>query len=245
MKTMLIRSALATILLAPALAVAACQGVTDGSLETYRGDINGKYRIQMTLAWKGDAVEGAYFYFSQLKDIGLRGGMGERDSIALEEHDAAGKVVATFAGTLGDNCGVIKGSWQKAGSADKLPFSLRLSASHSGRLNHQYGHAGAAGKEIAHANAHTFWAGVKNGDKQAVASVIDYPLRAQIKGKQTQLRNAKEFIANYDAIFTPAFRLAVVESEPDAMSSSWRGIMLGERGEVWLDVDGKIKALNN
>ncbi len=29
------------------------------------------------------------------------------------------------------------------------------------------------------------------------------------------------------------------------MSASWRGIMLGERGEVWLDDMGKVKALNN
>jgi hypothetical protein len=244
MKTMLIRCALATILLAPALAFAACTSVNASRLEDYLGDINGKYKIKMTLVYDGAAVKGEYFYVSQLKDIALRGSMGEND-ITLDELDAAGKVVATFRGTLIEECDKIKGTWQKTGSAEKLPFSLKMNSSHSGRLEHRYGIAGDGTDEIVHANAYKFWLGVKNGDKKAVASVINYPLRAQVAGKSKTLRNAKEFIASYDAIFSPAFRQTIADSIPHNMMAGTGGIMLGERGEVWLNDMGKVSSMNN
>ena len=96
-----------------------------------------------------------------------------------------------------------------------------------------------------HANASTFWQAVKVGDKKAVAATIDYPVRAQIKGKKRHFPNAKAFLASYDAIFTPAFRQAVVNSVPHNMSAYSQGIMLGDTGEVWLNHVGKVKAINN
>lgn len=245
MKTALVSYTLFSALTLQALGASACTSITDGRLENYTGDINGKYKISMTLVFGADAVNGEYFYHSQMKDIALKGAISSGGVIALDELDASGKIVARFNGSVLDDCNTIKGNWQKLGSAEPIPFNVKLSGSHSGRVNHRYGRAGADNDDIVHANARKFWHGVKNGDKKAVASVIAYPVRAQVAGKSRQFRSAKEFIANYDAIFTPSFRQAVINSVPHNMSSSWRGIMLGEAGEVWLNEVGQVKALNN
>lgn len=245
MKTALVSFTLLSVLTLSALGATACTSRTDGRLENYTGDINGMYKISMTLVFGADAVNGEYFYHAHMKDIALKGSIASGDVIALDEHDAAGKVVARFNGSMLGDCSTIKGDWQKAGAADKLPFSLKLTGSHSGRITRRYATAGAEDDELVHANARTFWLGVKHGDKKAVASMMAYPARAQIAGKKRQFHNAKEFIASYDAIFTPGYRQAVLNSVPHNMSSSWRGIMLGEAGEVWLNDVGKVKALNN
>ena len=237
-------------LLSPALAMASCKDAGDShAMHEYAGDIGGKYKIQLTLVFKGDAVQGEYFYLSQLKDIPLRAvaGNGHRDrnSLVLEERNADGEVAATFTGALSADCVQFDGAWQKTGSADKLPYSLKQIDGSGGELGHRYFTAGAESDKVVHATAYKFWLGVKNGDKKAVTAVLAYPVRAQIAGKKTTFRNASQFSASYDAIFTPAYRKAIVDSVPHNMGSSWRGIMLGEKGEVWLNHLGQPFALNN
>jgi hypothetical protein len=188
---------------------------------------------------------GEYFYHSQLKDIALKGMVRADETIVLDELDTGGKIVASFRGALTEDCANIKGTWQKAGATEKLPFSVRMQSSHSGRLDHRYGIAGYGNDEIVHANAYKFWLSVKNGDRKAVASMMDYPVRAQVGGKSRTFRNAKAFMASYDAIFTPSFRQAVVSSVPHNMSADTGGIMLGKTGEVWLNHMGKVKSFNN
>ena len=240
----ILRLLLCTMFALPLLASAQCPSSNGDEAQDYVGNINGKYNIQMSLVFNGDAVKGEYFYVSQLRDIALRGAT-KNDAVSLDELDASGKVVATFAGKLNAQCDKIEGTWQKAGSADKLPFRLTHNGSSSGTLDRRYSLISDASDEIIHANAYKFWLGVKKGDKPAVASAVDYPVRAQIAGKPRQIRSAKEFIKNYDAIFTPVFRQAVLASVPKNMNVSWRGIMLGEHGEVWLNDVGKVKSLNN
>jgi hypothetical protein len=242
----LIRTAFLITLLAPALAMASCTDAGDSqSLNEYAGDIGGTYKIQLTLAFKGVAVEGEYFYLSQMKGIPLRAKSGDKSNLVLEERSANGEVTATFTGALSADCEKFDGTWQKTGSASKLPYSLKHTESNSGSLGHRYFTAGSDSDDVVHANAYKFWLGVKNGDKKAVTSVLAYPVRAQVAGKKTNFRNASQFTASYDAIFTPAYRQAVIDSVPRNMGSSSQGIMLGERGEVWLNHLGKPFALNN
>ncbi|MEC5160313.1 MULTISPECIES: hypothetical protein [unclassified Janthinobacterium] len=242
----LIRTVFLTTLLSPVLAVASCEDIGGSpSLQDYAGDIGGKYKIQLTLAFKGDSVSGEYFYLSQLKGIPLRAVSGDRNKLVLEERGANGEVTASFTGALSADCGKFDGTWQKTGSSSKLPYSLKHTESNSGSLGHRYYTAGAESDDIVHANAYKFWLGVKNGDKKAVTSVLAYPVRAQIAGKKTTFRNANEFSAKYDAVFSPAYRQAVIDAVPRNMGSSWRGVMLGEQGEVWLNHLGKPFALNN
>lgn len=243
----LIRTTFLIALLSPIPAMASCNDVADSHpLHEYAGDIGGKYKIQLTLVFKGGSVEGEYFYLSQLKDIPLRGAVShDKNSLVLEERTANGEVAATFTGALSADCGQFEGSWQKTGSTDKLPYKLKHIESNGGELGHRYFTAGAESDAVVHANAYKFWLGVKNGDKKAVTSVLAYPVRAQIAGKKTNFRNASQFSASYDAIFTPAYRKAIIDSVPHNMGSSWRGIMLGEKGEVWLNHLGQPFALNN
>ncbi len=241
----MLRTALLATLFTPLLSAAACDPGSHGRLEDYTGDIAGKYKIQMTLVFEDNGVKGQYFYHAHMKDIALRGASGENGSITIDELDATGKVVAGFSGKMPDDCSRFDGTWKKVGASRALPVQLRHSGSVSGKLGQRYGVAGDGSNEIVHANAYKFWLGVKNGDKKAVAASMAYPVRAQVGGQKRQFRNAKEFIASYDAIFSPEYRQAVLNSVPRNMSASWRGIMLGERGEVWLDDMGKVKALNN
>lgn len=243
MKTKFIRDVILGALLAPALAVAACKNASPSRLNDYLGDIGGKYPIQMTLVFDADKVAGEYFYNAHLKDIPLRGTFGPKDSIVLEELNAAGDTVATFRGTLVGDCEKLSGAWQKTGATEKLPFSLRMSGSHRGELDDRYEVAGGT-EDTVHGNAYKFWLGVKNGDKKAVASVIAYPGDVRISGKKKRFRNAREFLAVYDAIFTAEYRQAIIKTVPHNMSADSNGIMLG-RGEVWFDGRGKVISLNN
>ena len=243
---MIFRRALAfTLLCGPAAAMAACMDSDQNRLWNYQGQIAGKYDIGLTLVFKGEDVQGEYFYASQRKDIALRGRTVGKDELALEELDAAGGVTARFHGTLSNDCNQFHGTWQKAGGAQPLAFTASLSDGSSGTLDRRYAVAGAESDDLVHANATRFWLGVKNGNKKEVAAVMAYPVRAQLKGKKTTLRNAKEFIASYNLIFTPGYRDAVLAAVPHNMSASWRGIMLGEKGEVWLNAKGQPFALNN
>jgi len=235
----------ALICLLPPLAFAGCMDGERNRLWNYQGKIDGKYRIGMTLVFTGDDVKGEYFYASQRKDIPIRGAIVDGSDIALEELTPKGEVSAHFQGKLSNECSQIDGTWHKAGSDQKLALRLSLSNGSSGALSRRYAVAGADSDELVHANATRFWLGVKNGNKKEVASMLAYPVRAQVNARKVSLRNAKEFLKHYDAIFSGAYRDAVVNSVPHNMSASWRGIMLGEKGEVWLDRQGKPFAFNN
>jgi hypothetical protein len=235
----------ALLMLAPAAAMAGCMDGEKNRLWNYQGTIGGKYKIGMTLVFTGDAVTGEYFYASQRKDIALRGNAADQAAVVLDELDPSGAVSARIEGAFSKECGQFDGTWQKTGSGDKLPLTATLSNGSSGKLDRRYAVVGDATDALVHANATRFWLGVKNGNKKDVAATLAYPVRAQVKGQKKTLRNAKEFLAVYDQVFTASYRQAVVNSVPHNMSASWRGIMLGENGEVWLDAKGKPFAFNN
>ncbi len=67
-------------------------------------------------------------------------------------------------------------------------------------------------------------------------------------GRALKIRNKKDFITNYNKIFTPSFRLKILDSVPHNMDAkhSYRssGVMLGG-GIIWFGFDGKVKSINN
>lgn len=235
----------ALLFLVPCAAFAGCMEGEQKKLWNYQGAIANKLKIGMTLVFSGDDVKGEYFYATQRKDIALRGAVVDGAEITLDELGTKGEVSARFHGKLSNECSQIDGTWERTGSGAALPVRLTLSGGSSGTLSRRYAVTGADSDDLVHANATRFWLGVKNGNKKEVAAMLAYPVRAQVQGRKTSLRNSKEFIKHYDAIFTPAYRSAVANSVPHNMNASWRGIMLGEKGEVWLDRQGKPFALNN
>ncbi|MCK4207647.1 hypothetical protein J3U99_23170 [Brucella pituitosa] len=90
---------------------------------------------------------------------------------------------------------------------------------------------------------------VKAGDKQAVASMIDYPFRARIGGKAVKVKDAAHFVADYDKIITTKVKQTVLDQTYPALFANWQGVSIGD-GEVWFSGVGdqsviKITAIND
>lgn len=243
--------AAAVVLAAPAMARAACTAkqLTPGWLWHYSGTIGDSDRIQLTFTRAGDAISGVYFHASDPRDIRVNGKIAGDQSLVLIE--AAGRFDAEFAehdphakfpGAL--HCQIIAGSWQKPGSAQKLPVYLSLESGNAGTLGHLYQIAGAKDDELIHRNALRFQKAVAAGDKATVAALIQYPIRAHAAGAPKIFHSAQELLAQFDAVFTPAYRKAIADALPRNMFANDRGVMMGG-GAVWFGADGRITVLNN
>jgi hypothetical protein len=251
----------AVVLLAAALqapsAAAACLRDEPGYLWNFDGTIADKLPIRMTLVFSGGKLEGVYSYRSQLRDIRLRGRIEGGKTVALDELDDAGRVTARFEGEFvtrdpkgryGDSelaCEVIVGGWRKVGSAEQpLSFYLATDGATSGSLRHRYGAIGVRDDEVVHRGAARFWRAVKAGDRATVAGQLRYPAVVSVDGKPRRLKNQKDMLAVFDAVFTPKFVAAILDSTPRHMFVRDEGAMLGS-GWVWFGADGKVTALNN
>ncbi|SRR5581483_1752759 len=222
---------------------------------TYDGTV-GPYRARFELTQRDGNVTGYYFYVSHLKDIRLIGTITDSKQIRLEELDAAGQPVAEISGEFQDKdprgklqgdltCDIIAGSWQNADGSKKLPVYLRFAGGLPDPHGHRYEVAGADDDEAIDRAAERFRKAVIAGDKETVTSLIRYPISVYVNQKKITIENRKQLMTNYDAIFTPGYRKAIEDAIPRDMFARDAGIMLGERGEVWFDAEGRVIALNN
>jgi hypothetical protein len=241
--------------LLPASAHAECSERQPGWLWNYNGTIGDRYRVHMTLVLDGQEIEGSYFYASQLRDIPLKGTVKNDTDIVLNELDNQGRATARFEGKFVQvdpagkftgklHCEVIVGHWQKLGDSTQRPVDLRMESATSGTLSHRYGIAGVGDDALVDRNAYRFWDAVKRGDKKTVAILIAYPIKVRLPTGNKRLRGPADLIADYDAIFSPKYREAIVNAVPYHMFARDQGIMLGN-GEVWFGSNGKVIGLNN
>lgn len=75
---------------------------------------------------------------------------------------------------------------------------------------------------------------VAEGDKEAVAALIDYPFSTTIEGKRTSLKNAAGFVSNYDKIVTPAIAGVIKAQKYSELMVNGKGVMFGS-GETWIN----------
>jgi len=75
---------------------------------------------------------------------------------------------------------------------------------------------------------------VSAGDKATVASMVDYPFQARIKGKAVKIRDQKHFVADYDQIVTSKVKNALASQTYATLFANWQGVMIGD-GEVWFN----------
>jgi hypothetical protein len=201
-------------------------------------------------------VTGYYFYASQLKDIRLTGTIADGKRIELRELGTGGGTEAEISGEFPDKdpqgkvkgnltCDVITGRWRKADRSKELPLFLRTTVSLPDPHGHRYEVAGAKDDETINRAAEKFRKAAMDGDKERIASMIRYPITVYMNHKKTKIENREQMIANYDAIFTPGYRKAIENSIPRDMFARYDGIMLGDRGEVWFDDEGRVVTLNN
>ena len=80
----------------------------------------------------------------------------------------------------------------------------------------------------------TLQTAIKAHDAAGVAALVAYPIGVTIKGKKITIKTAKDFVAHYEDIVTPAIAAAVQDQPYADMMVNWQGIMLG-RGEIWVN----------
>jgi hypothetical protein len=84
---------------------------------------------------------------------------------------------------------------------------------------------------------------IKNNDREKLADKISFPFNREYP--IPSIKNEQEFLVRYNEVFDDTLTKTIVDSKP---SSDWsavgrRGIML-LNGEVWLDYDGRLIAVN-
>lgn len=84
----------------------------------------------------------------------------------------------------------------------------------------------------------------KARDHKALARQMKYPFKQEYP--IPVIKNSSEMVARFDEVFDDAIlkRIAISQVGQDWQTMGWRGIMLGS-GEVWLDFDGKVIAINH
>ncbi len=83
----------------------------------------------------------------------------------------------------------------------------------------------------------------KTNNPSIIAKYINYPLRRPTPVPYVD--NEQEFIERFDMLFDDELKSCIINSKPtDWEIVGWRGTMLGS-GIIWLDDDGKIRAINN
>lgn len=90
---------------------------------------------------------------------------------------------------------------------------------------------------------HSFIDAAKNKDRQAIVNRIAYPLKRE--NPIAQISGSQEMLARFDEVFDNTLLDTIAQSraEQDWQEMGWRGIMLGS-GQVWMDFDGNIIAVN-
>jgi hypothetical protein len=79
-----------------------------------------------------------------------------------------------------------------------------------------------------------YQAAVTDGDKAAVAALVNYPLAVTLDGKQTSIPDAMAFVGHYDQIITPAIASVIKAQKYPELMVSGRGVMFGN-GETWIN----------
>jgi hypothetical protein len=75
---------------------------------------------------------------------------------------------------------------------------------------------------------------VADGDKEAVAALVDYPIEVTLDGKKTAIANAAGFVQNYDRIITPAIASVIKAQKYSELMVNSQGVMFGS-GETWIN----------
>lgn len=74
---------------------------------------------------------------------------------------------------------------------------------------------------------------VTDGDKAAVAALVNYPLAVTIDGQQTSISDAVAFVGHYDQIITPAIASVIKRQEYPQLMVNAKGVMFGS-GQTWI-----------
>lgn len=75
---------------------------------------------------------------------------------------------------------------------------------------------------------------VSRGDRTAVAALVDYPIKVEVGGIRTTIRDPAAFVRDYDRIITPAIARAIEAQKYSELMVNSKGVMFGD-GETWIN----------
>jgi hypothetical protein len=94
-------------------------------------------------------------------------------------------------------------------------------------------------------------------DKDKIASLVSYPIKVRLDGKTAKtIKDKQEFINNYDKVFYPEYKAAMISAPNKDLFARDQGVMMepkeaGVGGNLWIspaDLNSKelrIVAINN
>lgn len=73
---------------------------------------------------------------------------------------------------------------------------------------------------------------VASNDRNAVSSMIRFPLRIQLEGHNALVKNKTELLGEYEKVFTAAVRCAITRAKRTEVWGNWQGFTVGG-GVAW------------
>ena len=227
-------------------------------LMEYEGDLGVNSVIRLSIEKRAKQISGVYFLKRTLKDIPLEGEYITDRDIVLHETDKDGIAGATFSLAFAEKDPrghfnsdrpltdeVLTGSWSNADNTESHPVYLYLMCERFlAKDETRYSVAGSTNDALAEKNAQSFYSAVLKGNRLLAAKYVDFPLSFNWKGKPVQALTMRDFLRDYDSIFTKDFVSKIAAGIPHNMWASDQGIRLGD-GEVWFDGKGKASHLTN
>ncbi len=74
---------------------------------------------------------------------------------------------------------------------------------------------------------------IKEGRKEVVADMVDYPVMINMKGQRIKINNKDEFVHSYDVIINKKTEKEVENQKYEDLFARDTGIMTGKSGEIW------------
>jgi hypothetical protein len=110
---------------------------------------------------------------------------------------------------------------------------------------------------------HNFQSALREGDRQRVAALVDYPIQVSIHHKPVLIRNQAQLLAHFDRIFDEGVLCTILNGDEKDVWGTWQGFTVdvgsvwfegiiprGEKPDIkapdyWTKYPFKIKAINN
>jgi hypothetical protein len=75
---------------------------------------------------------------------------------------------------------------------------------------------------------------VRSNNHDAVAALVRYPLLTPKNGRVYRIRSRAQLLANFNRVFRPDIRKAILNAGPDDVWGNGQGFMIGQ-GVIWFD----------
>ena len=201
----------------------------------YIGSI-GNNKITLSIYYNNNKFKGTYIYDKYRKAINIDGKINDANKITLYEYDNEQNVTGTFIGTLNKD-DTITGTWKDKNETKKYKYKLQLVDILSGsEYGHRYDVAGFSKDTDVIEFVERIQKYVKNDDSANLSKLISYPVTVTIDGKNVEIKSKKQFVKNYNKIFTTEYKNTLLNAYASYLFANWQGIMVGSGAKnIWIN----------